>query len=53
MELIRQDRNEDGKIDLNIRVNFKTFEQIQKLSNILEGDKELIKFSIYETKILF
>ena len=53
MELIRQDRNEDGKIELNIRVNFKTFEQIQKLSNILEGDKELIKFSIYETKILF
>ena len=54
LEFIRQDRDENGKIDLNIRINFKKFEQIKTVTKRLEEiDKKLIKFSIYETKILF
>tara|TARA_B100001123_G_scaffold418158_1_gene521798 strand:+ start:131 stop:817 length:687 start_codon:yes stop_codon:yes gene_type:complete len=54
IEFIRQDRDENGKIDLNIRINFQNFEQIKKVTKKLdEIDKEIIRFSIYETKILF
>ena len=54
LEFIRQDRDESGKIELNIRIRFKEFEQIKTVTKKLqEIDKELIKFSIYETKILF
>ena len=54
LELIRQDRDESGKIELNIRIRFKEFEQIKTVTKKLqEIDKALIKFSIYETKILF
>ena len=54
LELIRQDRDESGKIELNIRIRFKEFEQIKTVTKKLqEIDKALIKFSVYETKILF
>jgi len=54
LEFIRQDRDESGKIELNIRIRFKEFEQIKTVTKELqEIDKALIKFSIYETKILF
>ena len=54
LEFIRQDRDESGKIELNIRIRFKEFEQIKTVTKKLqEIDKALIKFSIYETKILF
>ena len=54
LEFIRQDRDESGKIELNIRIRFKEFEQIKTVTKKLqEIDKGLIKFSIYETKILF
>ena len=54
LEFIRQDRDESGKIELNIRIGFKEFEQIKTVTKKLqEIDKALIKFSIYETKILF
>lgn len=54
LEFIRQDRDESGKIELNIRIRFKEFEQIKIVTKKLqEIDKALIKFSIYETKILF
>jgi len=54
LEFIRQDRDESGKIEINIRIRFKEFEQIKIVTKKLqEIDKELIKFSIYETKILF
>ena len=54
LEFIRQDRDESGKIELNIRIRFKEFEQIKTVTKELqEKDKALIKFSIYETKILF
>ena len=54
LEFIRQDRDESGKIELNIRIRFKEFEQIKTVTKKLqEIDKALIKFSVYETKILF
>jgi len=54
LEFIRQDRDESGKIEINIRIRFKEFEQIKTVTKKLqEIDKGLIKFSIYETKILF
>ena len=54
LEFIRQDRDESGKIELNIRIRFKEFEQIKTVTNKLqEIDKGLLKFLIYETKILF
>jgi len=54
LEFIRQDRDESGKIELNIRIRFKEFEQIKTVTKELqEIDKALIKFTIYETKILF
>jgi len=54
LEFIRQDRDESGKIEINIRIRFKEFEQIKIVTKKLqEIDKGLIKFSIYETKILF
>ena len=54
LEFIRQDRDENGKIELNIRIRFKEFTQIKNVTKKLEEiDKELVKFSIYETKILF
>ena len=54
LEFIRQDRDESGKIEINIRIRFKEFEQIKTVTKKLqEIEKALIKFSIYETKILF
>ena len=54
LEFIRQDRDESGKIELNIRIRFKEFEQIKTVTKKLqEIDKGLLKFLIYETKILF
>ena len=54
VEFVKQDRSEDGKIELNIRINFKNFDQINVVTNNLDKiDKNLLHFSIYETKILF
>ena len=54
VEFVKQDRSEDGKIELNIRIHFKNFEQVNEVTNNLDKiDKSLIHFSIYETKILF
>ena len=54
MEFIRQDKNEEGKIDLNIRIRFNKFAHLKNITNQLDQfDNKLISFSIYETKILF
>ena len=54
MEFIRQDKNEEGKIDLSIRIRFNKFSQLKKITDQLDQlDNKLISFSIYETKILF
>ena len=54
LEFIRQERNEDGKIDLSIRIRFNKFSEIKNLTKELDQiEKSLINFSIYETKILF
>ena len=53
-ELIRQDRDNDGKVDLYLRIKFSDFNQIKNITSQLEKlEKSSIKFSIYETKILF
>jgi len=54
MEFIRQDKNEEGKIDLSIRIRFNEFSQLKNITDQLDQlDNKLISFSIYETKILF
>ncbi len=54
MEFIRQDKNEEGKIDLSIRIRFNKFSHLKNITNQLdEFDNKLFSFSIYETKILF
>ena len=54
MEFIRQDKNEEGKIDLSIRIRFNKFSHLKNITNQLDQfDNKLISFSIYETKILF
>jgi len=54
VEFVKQDRSEDGKIELNIRIHFKNFDQVNGVTNNLDKiDKSLLHFSIYETKILF